>query len=427
MVKQGIQKERLEKSILNSIIAKPDLALVHDLECDWFAFEAVLAKEIFERIKKGEPINATLYAPDPTLIDFKNFAENVRELKRQEWVRRTRAILQDALGDVTMETATEVISSLQGIDLGTKKTSRLSDVMDRAVRQVEVAMDSEEGMTGIPTGFAQLDQMTGGWQDSDLVIVAARPGMGKTALALQFAQRADCLFVSLEMGEVQLAQRILAARTGVQVMRMRKGETDVSELQRLVDATEECASMNFQIYDGGLSVSELRTICHRAVKVDGVKMIVVDYLQMLKKPEGYQAGNYAVEHNSRECKNIAKELNVPVIVLSQLSRAVETRGGLKRPILSDLRDSGAIEQDADLVIFPYRPGYYGFMGQADECIIAKNRNGATGSFEWSWVPELMQYQDLDFNRAPVGFDDPGAGMIRPDVNYTDGPFTDVPF
>ncbi len=268
------------------------------------------------------------------------------------------------------------------------------------------------GLSGIPSGFNAVDKVTSGWQNSDLVILAARPGMGKTAFVLSMARNITVdanipigIF-SLEMPAMQLIMRMIASETAISSEKLRKGDLNDKEWEQLYGKVKNIEEAPIYIDDTpALSVFDLRAKARRMVSQHGVKMIMIDYLQLMTA--GKDKGNREQEISmiSRSLKSIAKELNIPVIALSQLSRAVETRGGSKRPQLSDLRESGAIEQDADIVSFIYRPEYYGITewddmspaaGQA-ELIIAKHRNGSLEDVRLRFIGELTRFEDLSFN------------------------------
>ena len=257
--------------------------------------------------------------------------------------------------------------------------------------------------TGISTGFTNLNRVIGGWQNSDLVILAARPAMGKTALALAFSRNANkpILFFSLEMSGLQLTTRLILMEALVNHFNYKNGCLTTDELRKVEQARGVIESHPLQIEDkAGIDWQELRSKSLKAVQ-GGVGLIIVDYLQLVSVPNGRNRNREAiVAEIARELKRVAKDCNVPVIALSQLSRAVESRGE-KRPQLSDLRESGAIEQDADIVMFIHRPEYYGDMqdefgnsteGKA-EVIISKHRNGETGVVELEWHGEHTLFVD----------------------------------
>ncbi|HNP49618.1 MAG TPA: replicative DNA helicase, partial [Bacteroidia bacterium] len=233
----------------------------------------------------------------------------------------------------------------------------MSTMVSEAYKQIEAARLHGTGVTGVQSGFTDLDRITSGWQRSDLIIVAARPGMGKTAFVLSLARNAAISFnrpvavFSLEMSSVQLVQRMISSETGIASDKLRKGTLDKTEWDKLVGMTGKLSESPIFIDDTpALSVFDLRSKCRRLKAMHNIELIIVDYLQLMRAEVDTKSGNREQEIStiSRSLKAIAKELNVPIIALSQLSRMVENRGGSKRPQLSDLRESGAIEQDADM-------------------------------------------------------------------------------
>ena len=336
-----------------------------------------------------------------------------------------------------------------------------NSLVKQAIETIKSLRD-KEGLSGIPSGFKDIDKETGGWQNSDLIIIAARPAMGKTAFLLSMARniavehKIPLALFSLEMASVQLITRMIASETGISSEKLRKGQMTNDEWQRLFNNVSELENAPLYIDETpSLSVFDFRAKCRRLVMQHGVKIIMVDYLQLMTANSGKGgAGNREQEIAtiSRSLKAIAKELNVPVIALSQLSRSVETRPG-KRPQLSDLRESGAIEQDADIVSFIFRPEYYKITtwdndedgaetsteNQA-ELIIAKHRNGATADVRMSFYKNIAKFADLDLfgngygyqpsnfaqQEEPSGFDrikttiDPGAAFDLPNKQNLSG-------
>ena len=302
----------------------------------------------------------------------------------------------------------------------------MSTMVSEAFKQIEAAKLHGTGVTGVQSGFTDLDRITSGWQKSDLIIVAARPGMGKTAFVLSLARNAAIQFnrpvavFSLEMSSIQLVQRMISSETGIPSDKLRKGTLDNQEWQKLVSMTGKLSSAPVYIDDTpSLSVFDLRSKCRRLKSMYNIEMIVVDYLQLMRSDVDSKNGNREQEIStiSRSLKALAKELNVPVIALSQLSRAVESRGGSKRPQLSDLRESGAIEQDADMVTFIYRPEYYGIEFDEEnnptkgiaEIIIAKHRNGALDNIKLKFISHLAKFTDLDANEGE--YVSPSGGSV----------------
>ena len=290
----------------------------------------------------------------------------------------------------------------------------MSTLIQKSIQQLESLKDKVDGLTGVTSGFVELDRLTSGWQNSDLIIIAARPAMGKTAFVLSLARNAAIIgskkiaLFSLEMAAVQLTNRLISAEAELPAEKIKKGKLEAHEWQQLMHKVGKLSDSGIFIDDTpALNIFELRAKCRRLKAQHDIDMIVIDYLQLMVGSGDNRSGNREQEISaiSRALKSIAKELNVPVIALSQLSRAVETRGGTKKPMLSDLRESGSIEQDADMVLFIYRPEYYGFdvdeegnntKGTA-EIIIAKHRNGAVGSVKLKYIGEFVKFADMDAN------------------------------
>ena len=272
-----------------------------------------------------------------------------------------------------------------------RETLPVQDVLKDTIAEIESNQDRTDGLSGVPSGFTGIDKVTLGWQESDLVIIAARPSMGKTAFVLTMARNMavdhhiPVAFFSLEMSSKQLVKRLLVSETGLSSEKIRGGKRLLDyELVQLHERIRDLAAAPLFIDDTpSISVYELRSKVRRLVRNAGVKLIIIDYLQLMTGPPELRGmREQEVSNISRSLKAIAKEMSIPVIALSQLSRDVEKRGGNKIPQLSDLRESGAIEQDADIVMFIHRPDYYGteeegaVPGQA-QIIIAKHRNGST--------------------------------------------------
>lgn len=341
-----------------------------------------------------------------------------------------------------------------------KNYDKMSSLLNQAIQEIEDRKNKEDGLTGVPTGFTALDRVTSGWQPSDLVIIAARPGMGKTAFVVSAIRNAAIDFnkpaaiFSLEMSSVQLVNRLVSAEAELESEKLKRGDMAEHEWQQLLHKTKELAEAPIFIDDTpGLSILELRAKARRLVAQHGVSLIVIDYLQLMTGDSSKNAGGnreQEIASISRALKGIAKELNVPVIALSQLSRAVETRGGDKRPQLSDLRESGSIEQDADMVMFLYRPEYYGITQSEDgmplqgtgEVIIAKHRNGRLENVQLKFIGKFTKFADLDGvdmsgggGSETYGNSFPSAGASNSDFTITlpskangnDKPNDDVPF
>ena len=275
----------------------------------------------------------------------------------------------------------------------------------------EKIIQNEKGLSGIPSGFGYLDKVTGGWQDSDLIILAARPGMGKTSLALNLWARPainhniPTAFFSLEMSAEQLFQRVVSQESGIPLSKIARDGIRGEDLKAFEGWVEHLASQPLSIDDtGGISISDFHSKASKLKREKNIRLIVIDYLQLMTSGVKSHSQNHEVGLISGKLKMIAKELNVPIIVLSQLSRAVEQRGGAKKPVLSDLRDSGSIEQDADMVMFLYRPEYYGItsdeLGESTEGLaeleIAKHRNGSLSTIELEFIPSRTTFENRKF-------------------------------
>ena len=297
------------------------------------------------------------------------------------------------------------------------------DILARALAQIEEASKNTSAFNGVPSGFTAIDRVTLGWQLSDLIIVAARPSMGKTAFVLTMARNmavdheAGVAFFSLEMSSVQLMMRLIVAETGLNGNDVKSGRLTPEQWRHLESATKPLGSAPLFIDDTpALSVFEFRSKARRLKIHNDIKIIIIDYLQLMTGNQDSKGNReQEVAFISRTLKAIAKELNVPVIALSQLSRATEMRGGSKRPQLSDLRESGAIEQDADIVAFIHRPEYYGInqdengmptAGMA-EIIIAKHRNGAVCDVNLRFLKDQARFADMDDTLLPPASGAPG--------------------
>lgn len=290
-----------------------------------------------------------------------------------------------------------------------REAQPIGDLMESALSEIESYKDRETGLSGIASGFLGIDRITLGWQKSDLIIVAARPSMGKTAFVLTMARNMavthniPVAFFSLEMSSAQLVKRLIVSETGISSEKIKGGKRiENHEWAQILDQVEGLQAAPLYIDDTpSLSIYEFRSKARRLVRSAGVKMIIIDYLQLMSGPPELRGmREQEVSNISRSLKAIAKELDIPIIALSQLSRAVETRGGLKRPQLSDLRESGAIEQDADIVMFIHRPDYYGLqddptMQGLAEIIIAKHRNGEVTDVKMKFKKQEAKFYDYN--------------------------------
>ncbi len=325
-----------------------------------------------------------------------------------------------------------------------KETVPIKPILNQAILQIEKAKNQKEGLSGIPSGFTALDRITSGWQKTDLIIVAARPSMGKTAFVLSMARemavthnKSVALF-SLEMSSIQLVTRLIAAETELGSQKLKSGRLEDWEWEHLNRKISSLDKAPIFVDDTpALSIFEFRAKCRRLKMQYDIEVVIVDYLQLMTAgADNRGSREQEVSTISRSLKAIAKELNIPILALSQLNRSVESREG-KRPQLSDLRESGAIEQDADLVLFIHRPEYYGIteddsgnslLGVA-EIIIAKHRNGATGDIHLSFKKELAKFSDMEtqFAKNFGGINQTFSSRMNDDDDFGKGISTNKDF
>ena len=285
----------------------------------------------------------------------------------------------------------------------TEDFTPIRQVVMNAMDRVEAASRNKGSVTGIPTGFLDLDYRTAGMQPSDLVLIAARPSMGKTAFVLNIAQHVafkqnkTVAIFSLEMSKEQLVNRMFSLESNIDAQNLRTGQLNDEEWEKLIETAGVIGKSNLFIDDTpGISVSELRSKCRKLKMEKNLSMIIIDYLQLMSGSGRSESRQQEISDISRSLKGIARELSVPVLALSQLSRAVEQRPD-HRPMMSDLRESGAIEQDADVVMFIYRDDYYNHETEKKdiaEIIIAKQRNGPIGTVELAWIPKYTKFANL---------------------------------
>ena len=345
----------------------------------------------------------------PTSANIKYYATIVKEkstlrklIKLNEDIANSCYVGSDSLEDILARTEKDIFELLQS---RTAKDIRpIEDIAKNVLYRIEAASRTREVVTGIPTGFIDLDYKTSGLQPSDLVLIAARPSMGKTAFVLNMVQHIamkkelPCMIFSLEMSSEQLVQRMIAMETGIDSQKLRTGNLNDNDWDPLIRGIVDVSDSKIIIDDTpGISVGELRSKCRKVKLEKGLSIVIIDYLQLMtgssKRSENRQQ---EISEISRSLKALAREIKAPVVALSQLSRACETRPD-HRPMLSDLRESGAIEQDADIVMFLYRDDYY----QKDtehpneaEVIIAKQRNGPIGTVNLMWKPETTRFVNI---------------------------------
>lgn len=359
----------------------------------------------------------------------------IQKFIQRELIRISSDIIRDAYEDTTdvfqlLDKAENELFSVGENNLRRNYVD-MQSLMRDAVKQIENARNNQNSFTGVGSGFTELDRVTSGWQPSDLIVIAARPGMGKTAFVLTIARNAAIDFkqpvaiFSLEMSSVQLVTRLISAEAQLPGDKLRKGDLQGHEWQQLNSKIKTLVDAPLYIDDTpSLSIFELRAKARRLKAQHNIQMIIIDYIQLMSGGIERSQGNreQEISNISRSLKSLAKELHVPVIALSQLNRSVESRPS-KKPLLSDLRESGAIEQDADMVLFIYRPEYYkqdvdaageSLQGIA-EISIAKHRNGALHDIHLKFISKYAKFVDND---TPDSFT-PSA--LTPNVNFVTVP------
>ncbi len=366
----------------------------------------------------------------PSAANVGYYAKVVREMSlRRRLIHEASEIVSEAFDlDKDIEGFVDTSEArILGVSKKKKKSSfyHVSDIVQESIKIVEKLYDQKQPVTGVPSGFKRLDSMTAGFQSSDLIIIAARPSMGKTALALSMAghigvheNKAVAVF-SLEMSKEQIVLRMLCGEARVDSSRVRTGHLQERDFPKLVDAASRIAEAQIFIDDTpAVTVTEVRAKSRRLHRDNPLSLIVVDYLQLMRSPAYSHAREQEISDISRSLKALAKELSVPVIALSQLNRSVESRTD-KRPMMSDLRESGAIEQDADLIMFIYRDEVYNpetpDKGVA-ELLIAKQRSGPTGVVRVAFSPEFTRFDNLA-EESDV-YQSNGQGDTPPDDGFS---------
>lgn len=370
--------------------------------------ERLKAKNVPPEVSSLEYVQE-LMAMVPTSANVKYYAKIVGEksllrklIKTTEEIAKRCYAGQDQIEAVLEDTEKQIFDLLQ------KRNSDnyvpISQVVMDALEQIQAAARMKGAVTGIPSGFIDLDYKTAGFQPSDLILVAARPSMGKTAFVLNIAQHVafhkdiTTAIFSLEMSKEQLVNRLFALESKVDAQAIRTGNLSVADWERLAEGADIIGRSNLIIDDTpAISISELRTKCRKYKLEHNLGLVIIDYLQLMTGRGKTDSRQQEISDISRSLKALARELSVPVIALSQLSRAVEQRPD-HRPMLSDLRESGAIEQDADLVMFIYRDDYYNKDSEnknVAEIIIAKQRNGSIGTVNLVWLPSFTKFANME--------------------------------
>ena len=431
----------IEEAVLGALLLEPEVVpdILDQLQADCFYKD--VHKKIFEAIttlssrndpvdifsvsdelsKRGEleEVGGMAYLSQlSTKIGAAAHVEYHTKVLLQKFLQRElisisyevqKAAFDDSLPvDDLIDSAEEKVFTLAQRNVR-NETKPILSVINRAVEQIEINQKREDGLSGVPSGYTGIDRVTFGWQPADLIILAARPSVGKTAFMLTMARNMvvdhhiPVAFFSLEMPDTQLVTRIMVSETGLPSEKLRGAKKMTEgEWTQLHDGLNKLSRAPLWIDDTpSLSIYEFRSKARRLVNKQHVKLIIIDYLQLMTGPPELKGmREQEVAAISRSLKAIAKELNVPIIALSQLNRSVETRGGNKRPQLSDLRESGAIEQDADIVMFIHRPEFLGvqdeggFPGETD-LIIAKHRNGEVRDVKMRFLSSEVKFVDYD--------------------------------
>lgn len=371
------------------------------------------AKEVPEEISSMEFVRDILGSV-PTSTNIKYYANIVAEKSTLRKLIRVNDEINnlcyggvESLEEVLEQTEKKVFDLVQRRNSG--EFVPIKQVVLNAIQKIEAASRTKGNVTGVATGFRDLDYQTSGFQPSDLILVAARPSMGKTAFVLNiagymaFRNNVTVAIFSLEMSKEQLVNRLLSMESGVDAQKLRNGNLTDNDWERLVEGAEGVARSNLIIDDTpGITLADLRSKCRKYKLEHRLGIVMIDYLQLMTGGgRSTDSRQQEISDISRGLKSLARELNVPVVALSQLSRAVEQRPD-HRPVLSDLRDSGAIEQDADMVMFLYRDSYYNKdseMKNLAEVIVAKQRNGPIGTINLLWMPEYTAFKN--YSPRPV--------------------------
>ena len=344
----------------------------------------------------------------PTSANLKYYAQIVYEkstlrrlIRIAEEISKDCYLGQDKLEDILESTEKSVFNLIQSRN--TREYVPMSDIVIDVLKKIEQASKTKGHVTGLSTGFADLDFKTAGLQPSDFILIAARPSMGNTAFSLSILEHVvvkkqqSAVIFSLEMSKEQLVNRLFAMEARIDAQNIRSGNLSDQEWEQLVTASEVLGSSKLIIDDTpGISVAEMRSKCRRYKMDMDIQLIVVDYIQLMSSGGRSDSRQQEISDISRALKGLARELNVPIVVLSQLNRAVEGRSD-HRPMLSDIRESGAIEQDADVIMFLYRDDYYNPETEEKniaEIIIAKQRNGPTGTIKLVWQPKFTRFVNL---------------------------------
>lgn len=370
--------------------------------------EKMKEKELPSELSSIEFIRDLMSAV-PTSANVKYYANIVREkatlrrlIKVTEGITNECYLNREKLEVILEETEKQVFDVVQNKSSGDFVS--IKDIVIKSLESIESAAKNKGSVTGIATGFYDLDYKTAGLQPSDLILIAARPSMGKTAFVLNIAEyvavksHVTTAIFSLEMSKDQLVKRIISMNSKVDSQTIRSGELQDDDWVKLVESARSIGNSNLIIDDTpGISIGELRSKCRKFKLEHNLGLVIIDYLQLMSGGKKAESRQQEISEISRSLKALAREISAPVIALSQLSRAVEQRPD-KRPMLSDLRESGAIEQDADVVMFIYRDDYYNHDSEdagVSEIIIGKQRNGPTGTVKLAWLSQYTKFANLE--------------------------------
>ncbi len=440
------QAVEVERYVLGAVLIDPEAVSIATeiLPADAFYLpkHANIYRAILDLSAKGQPIDIITVAEQlkatkkldqiggiPYLNDLTEHVATSANTEHHARIISQKALLRNligAMGRRITEAYDPAADAFELLDAAEKdlfsisesqvrrSAKNLKDVIQETVAHLQTIAERPEGLSGVTSGFTDLDKLTGGWQDSDLVIIAGRPSMGKTAFALACARNAalasqnpvSCAIFSLEMSARQLAQRLLTSEAKVNAQNARTGKLSQNDHHAVVEAAGKLGLAPIFIDDSdGLGILELRAKCRRLKSEHDIGLVLVDYLQLMEGRASKDNREQEIANISRSLKGLAKELEIPVVALSQLNRNAEDRKD-KRPQLSDLRESGAIEQDADVVAFIYRASYYGIESDKDnqptkgiaEIIVGKHRNGPTGTVKLSFETDFARFSNLEAYR-----------------------------
>ena len=378
-------------------------------------------KQAPEEMQSPEFIRSILDAV-PTSANVKYYAQIVYEkatlrrlIRISEDITKDCYAASDPLEDILENTEKNVFNLIQSRN--TREYEPISEIVINALKKIQKASETKGHVTGLSTGFADLDFKTAGLQPSDFILIAARPSMGKTAFSLSILDHVvlkrgqSAAIFSLEMSKEQLVNRLFAMEAKIDAQNIRSGNLDDTDWESLAEASEVIGGSKLIIDDTpGISATELRSKCRKYKMEQDIQLVIVDYIQLMSSGGRSDNRQQEISDISRSLKSLARELNVPVIALSQLNRAVESRTD-HRPMLADIRESGAIEQDADVIMFLYRDDYYNPETEKKnvaEVIIAKQRNGPTGTIELTWQPKYTRF----VNMLKPGAGSQGAGSFQ---------------